>query len=231
MADYSYPPNEILSQVYATDENIAVRAAGDFGVLCPAWQQLAFGTDGVFSSDDLFALTSASVDFVAAGVHPQHVMCLEQPTTVYKGQATIAAVDTVDTNSVTLRRLGKGSAGGSPFSPTGGLTSVQFRIVTLDPQIEEETFILNRRFAIDPNTPGRQPSDMNDLRDLRYACVMGVLSKRYQAETREERGDFAAKAKRCREELEEVYARLTITWSSSTLGQNTTQWFSTRIVR
>ena len=34
-----------LAIVYATDENLAIRASGDFAVLCPDWQKLAYGTD------------------------------------------------------------------------------------------------------------------------------------------------------------------------------------------
>ena len=36
------------SPVYCTDEDLAVRAGGDWFLLCPAWQQMAAGTDGVF---------------------------------------------------------------------------------------------------------------------------------------------------------------------------------------
>ena len=35
--------------VYCSDEDILVYAGGDFALLCPAWQQMATGNDGVFA--------------------------------------------------------------------------------------------------------------------------------------------------------------------------------------
>ena len=36
--------------VYATDEDILVRASGDFMTLAPSWQCMAKGTDGFFAT-------------------------------------------------------------------------------------------------------------------------------------------------------------------------------------
>ena len=69
--------------------------------------------------------------------------------------------------------------------PVRGATGVEFLIATLDPQVEEASFDLNRRFWIDPNIAGRTPGDVYDLRDLRQACVLTVLAQRYASETRE----------------------------------------------
>ena len=38
-----WPSRPTLDRVYATDENIAIRRSGDFAVLCPDWQKLAYG--------------------------------------------------------------------------------------------------------------------------------------------------------------------------------------------
>jgi hypothetical protein len=225
-------PVEVLTAVYAADENLAVRAAGDFTVLCPEWQQLAAGADGVISSGDLWTLTSATANFTAGGVRAQHVVLLSAPKSAFRGGGQLLAVDSVPSaGSVTLRRLGGATGVGQPPSPPGGLTGVQFLIATLDPQIEEESFSLNQIYAIDPDRPGRRPLDTADLRVLRWACVLGVLFKRYMAESREERGDFPMKARLIKDELDDVYDRLTVRWTTATIGQDTTNRFTTRLVR
>ena len=221
----------VLSTVYATDENLAIRAAGDYAVLCPEWQKLAGAVDGAFAPGDPWTLASASTDFAAAGVAPQNVVLLRGPKPAFKGGGELLAVDSAAAGSVTLRRLGLPAGAGLPPATAAGLSGVDFWIASFGPQIEEESFILNRRFAIDPATPGRQPADLNDLRDLRYACVLGVLYKRYATEVRTPGSDFALKAAAIREELGEVYARLTLRWSAATVGQDATNWFSTRLVR
>jgi len=200
-------------------------------VLCPQWQTIASSTDGAFDPSDLWTLTSATIDFSAAGVQPQMVVQLQKPSSTYKGTGQFLTVDTVAGNSLGLRRLGAASQQGSPPGPVGGLTGIQFLIATLNPQIEEESFIINREWNIDPTLPGRQPGDVGDLRDLRYACVLGVLFKRYMAETREDRGDFNLKAKSFYQELSEVKARLTVRWAAAPAGSEYTNRFNTRLAR
>ncbi len=229
----SYPPAmEVLSAVYCNDEDIAIRAGGDFGVLCPEWQQLASGTDGSFASTDLWTLNSATADFVQGGVYQQCVILLSGPKPNFKGAGQLLAVDVVQSSgAVTLRRLGGASHAGQPPSPIGGLSGVTFAINSLGPQIEAETFILNQRFSIDPTIPGRSPPDIYDLRVLRYACMLGVLWKRYATETRAKNADFEGKAIAVKQELSEVYDQLTIRWAAATIGQDLTNWFTTRIGR
>ena len=67
--------------VYCTDEDILVRAGGDFIMLCPPWQQMAAGTDGVFAPGTPWVLNSASVNFAANGVSPNQVAWLTAPAT------------------------------------------------------------------------------------------------------------------------------------------------------
>jgi hypothetical protein len=220
-----------LSTVYATDEKIAIRASGDFSMLCPDWQKLAHGTDGAFVAGAPWVLTSQSVDFAAAGVTSQHVVLLRKPSTVFKGSGELLAVDSATHSGVTLRRLGSALYLGQPPGPAEGLIGVEFLIATLDPQTEEASFELNRRFWIDPNIGGRTPGDIYDLRDLRQACVLTVLVQRYAAETRGNQGDFALKLIQIRQELSEVLARLTLRWGTSGTDSQSTNWFSTRIVR
>jgi hypothetical protein len=220
-----------LTTVYATDENIAVRASGDFAMLCPDWQKLAFGTDGTFAAGSPWVLTSASVNFTAAGVSAQHVVLLSKPSTAFKGSGELLAVQSATDNAITLRRLGGSLNAGQPPAQAAGLTGVEFLIATLDPQIEEASFDLNRRFLIDPNLAGRTPSDIYDLRDLRQACVLTVLAQRYAAEVRGSQGDFALKLAQVRQELSEVLPRLQLRWGPSGLDTPSTNWFSTRLVR
>jgi hypothetical protein len=220
-----------LTTVYATDENIAIRASGDFAVLCPDWQKLAYGTDGAFGPGAPWVLTSASVGFAAAGVSAQHIVRLTKPSTAFKGSGELLAVDSATGSAITLRRLGGALNAGQPPAPAAGLSGVEFLIATLDPQIEEASFDLNRRFMIDPNVAGRSPSDIYDLRDLRQACVLAVLVQRYAAEVRGNQGDFALKLTQVRQELGEVLARLELRWGPSGSDALSTNWFSTRLVR
>jgi hypothetical protein len=229
------PPPAQLATVYATDENIAVRASGDFPILCPDWQKLAYGADGVFAAGSPWVLTSPSVVFDAAGVTSQHVVLLKKPNTAFKGSGELLAVDSASNGSVTLRRLGANLNQGQPPAPAGpgapGLSGVEFLIATLDPQIEEASFDLNRRYSIDPRIGGRTPADVYDLRDLRQACVLSVLAQRYAAETRGNQGDFALKLAQVKQELGEVLARIQLRWSTSGADCHSTNRFTTRIVR
>ncbi len=220
-----------LTTVYATDENIAIRAGGDFSMLCPDWQKLAYGSDGAFAAGSPWVLSSPSVDFLAAGVTQQHVVLLRKPNTVFKGGGELLAVDSASDSGVVLRRLGAALSVGQSPAPAAGLTGVEFLIATFDPQIEEASFDLNRRYWIDPNIPGRTPADVYDLRDLRQACVLTVLSQRYASETRGSEGDFALKLTQIKQELSEVLARLQLRWGTSGSDTQATNWFCTRIVR
>lgn len=220
-----------LSVTYATDENIAVRASGDFAMLCPDWQKLASGADGVFTAASPWLLTSASVNYASAGIASGHVILLRKPASLFKGSGELLAVDSASGQGVVLRRLGAACNTGQPPAPPAGAAGVEFSIATLDPQIEEASFDLNRRFGIDPNVAGRTPADVYDLRDLRQACVLTVLAQRYAAETRGNQGDFALKLSQIRQELSEVLARLTLRWGQSGSDERSTNWFCTRVVR
>jgi hypothetical protein len=219
-----------LTTLYADDEDVAVHAPGDFAVLAPAWQKVAQGVDGVFSPGPSWTLTSAATDFEAAGARPGHVVQLRKPTSVFKGTGELFAVAGAAGGSLTIRRIGMAATLGSPPAPASGLSGVEFLIATLGPQIEEASFDLNRRFAIDPFIPGRTPSDLRDVRELRRACVLSVLIRRYAAESRGAEGDFAQKFRQAESELAETLARLEIRWGSLA-DRPSSSFFSTRIVR
>jgi len=219
-----------LSIVYACDEDVAVRATGDFAVLTPAWQKTAFGTDGVFSPEAPWTLTSATVDFEEAGVTPGHVVSLRKPSSLFKGAGELLAVTSTSGKNLTLRRIGARAGAGAPPSPAAGVSGVEFMIATMGPQIEEASFDLNRRFNIDPRVPGRSPDALYDRRELRAACVLTVLAQRYSAEIRGGEGDFPLKLRRINTELSETLARLDVRWSAARAGRETSM-FSTRITR
>lgn len=221
---------ERLSVVYANDEDVAIRATGDFAVLIPAWQKVAFGTDGAFASGEPWALTSASLDFEAAGVKSGHVISLRKPSSLFKGTGELLAVASAVGNRLVLRRIGARAGEGAPPAPAAGVSGVEFQIATLFPQIEEASFDLNRRFNIDPRVPGRSPDALHDRRDLRAACVLAVLAQRYAAETRGAEGDFPLKLKQITSELSETLARIEVRWRTATAGRETSM-FSTRISR
>lgn len=222
-------PSDPLSVVYATDEHLAIRAAGDFRALAPDWQTLAQGADGSFDPGSPWTLSSASVDFEAAGVGPGCVVELSGPRAVFRGSGLLFAAEAAAGGSLTLRPIGR-AAGSSPI-PAEGLAGVTFAVPSLGPQVEEASWDLNRRFAIDARTPGRTPLDLLDLRDLRTACVLSVLIARYAGESRAKDGDFRRKAELYRAELSEVLARLTVRWLPTTPGGRRSGRFTTRLER
>ena len=216
---------------YATDEDIAVRAGGDFVTLCPNWQQMAAGTDGVFANGAPWILTSTSVNFAANNVQPNQVVQLSAPKANFPGSGMLLAIDSVSGNALVLRRLHKDLNVGQPPAPSAGLTSVTFTINTLDPQTEEASFDIKRRYGIDENIIDRGSSWIYDLRDLRMATVLSVLVDRYTAEVRSERGDFALKLKRCQRQLDDVLSRVQVRWGPQGNGAEPTTLFSCKLSR
>lgn len=207
------PPQ--TAPVYCTDEDLLVHAGGDFAILCPPWQQMAIGTDGVFVSGSPWVLTSASVDFQANAVAPNQVVWLTAPKAQYPGGGHFLAIDSVSGNSLTLRRPYKGLNVGQPPAPAAGLTAVAFAISTLDPQIEEASYDLKQRYAIDDNPVQglyRSSAWIYDLQVLRVATVYTVLLERYTQETRTDRGDFEKKVVRFKSKLQDALARVQIRW-------------------
>ena len=204
---------------YASDETISIHAMGDFATLCPQWQVLASGVDGVFAAGAPWVLTSASVNFQAQGVAAQNVVVLTAPKANFPGGGHLFAVDAVSGTSVTLRRVGQPLNFGQPPAPSGGLTAVAFSIPTLGPQIDESTYRLKDRFALDESifyrSSGWVYQGVEDLyRVFRDATVFSVLADCYESQMRDqtENGDFARKARRYKQRLEEAIVRLQVRW-------------------
>lgn len=225
---------EQTTPVYCTDEDLLVYSTGDFGILCPPWQQMAYGTDGVFAVNAPWVLTSASVNFGSNGVTPNQVVWLTTPKQNFPGGGHFLAIDSVSGNSITIRRPHKDLFVGQPPAPIAGLAAVTFTISTLDPQIEEVSFDLKRRFMIDDTIGGsfyRSSTWVYDLRDLRVATILSVLYSRYTQETRTDRGDFAIKFKRIRQELDDVLARAQVRWGPFGDSAESSSIFSQKLSR
>jgi hypothetical protein len=226
--------------VYATDEDIALRASTDFVALCPRDQLLASGVDGVFASTDRWTLTSASVDFAAFGLMPGQVVRLTKPTSVFGANGELFAIQTVATGAITLRRNGELPGVGQPASPSGGLSQVEFTVRTLGPQIQLASYDIDRRFGIDDAIAGRRSLDLLDPRQLREAVVLTVLYKQYLDQGRQFAGSssapddlYSAKSRIAKAELDEVLDRLTLRWNEADVASRSieTTRFSTRISR
>jgi hypothetical protein len=216
---------------YATDEDIIVRAGGDFGTLCPSWQVMAAGNDGAFAAGAPWTLSSASVDFLGNGVLPNHVVWLKGPQNVYPGGGQFLAIDSVTTGSVVLRRVHKDLNVGAPPAPAAGLTSVTFVINTLDPQTEEATYQIKQQFSIDENMPQRTSAWLYDVRQFRVATILTVLQARYTQEARGDRGDFPRKIALLKSDLSDCVAKLSIRWGPLGDSAGPTNLFSNRIFR
>jgi len=227
-----------LATVYATDEHLAIRAAGDFNTLAPEDQAIASGTDGVISSGDLWTLSSTAVNFETQGLAVGNVIVLKHNTnrTAYGPSGDRFAVDSVSGSSVTLRRLGQPSGVGQPAAPVGGLSSIIFSALTFYPQIEDQSWQINRRYGIDENSLiAKRPADLADQRDLRTLCVLMVLHSLYVAKARGGNANGAEwwqKAKAIKDELDIVEARISIRWGAQDAPtRNSSTMFSGRIGR
>lgn len=217
--------------LYATDEDILVRAGGDFAILCPPWQTMAAGTDGVFANGAPWVLTSVAVNFETNGVAANQVVQLTAPAANFKGGGQFLAIDSVSGHSVTLRRPYKDLGVGQPPAPAAGLSGVAFAINTLGPQIDEASFDLKMRYSIDEGLSLRASGWVRDLRVLRTATVLSVLLDRYTQETRTDRGDFDKKVGRVRQQLAGVLDRLQIDWGPRGSITPPTTSFGARLTR
>src|SRR5437762_9727881 len=125
----------MLTTIYATDEDIAIRASSDFLLLCPRDQKLASGTDGMFASSGRWTLTSPTVDLASCGIAAGNVVQLLGPSAYFKVPGETLVVATVATGALGLRRKGEAAGIGQPPGPPTGLSGVEFIVATLAPQI------------------------------------------------------------------------------------------------
>lgn len=221
--------------VYATDEDIALRASADFALLCPRDQKLAYGADGSFNPADRWTLLSTTVNFAAQGVAPGMLLLLTAPVGTFKPPGEALVVVSATAGSVTLRRKGQPAGVGQPPSPAAGLTGVEFTAPSLVPQIARAGEDLNRRYGIDDLLAGRRSGDLADPKEIRDAVVLTVLHRQYLDMSREAGSGpdiFAAKAGPIKAELDDLLARVVVRWNSlGGLAEPSTSRFSTRLAR
>ena len=222
---------ELTSPVYCTDEDVAVRAGGDFITLCPSWQQMASGGDGYFAAGSPWVLHSTLTNFATNGVAPNQVVWLSGPKSNYPGGGQLLAIDSVSGSSIILRRLYKDLNVGQPPSPATGLTNVVFAINTLDPQSVEASFDIKRRYGIDENIADRGSGWIYDLQDLRMATVLTVLLERYSQEARGDKGDFPRKIGYTKAALSQVLDRVQVRWGPQGNSAEPTTLFSCKLSR
>lgn len=203
-----------VTTVYCTDEDLAVRASGDFPILCPPWQGMASGSDGMVDSGDLWTLSSPTVDFSAAGLVAGHVVKLTHRTISRYGSGWLYAVSSASSSGVTLRNVGMNPNVGVPPAPIGGMTSIVFEVPTLAPQIEEVSYRINRDYRIEDALvdADREVADLYDVRELRELCVLMVLHQRYTIENRSEGSDYKAKIDLLQKEIDELSPRIRLRW-------------------
>lgn len=220
-----------LAIVYCSDEYICSLIPGDFAALVPKDQVVAYGTDGVFSSGDLWTLSSATVNFQNQGVKVGHVVQLIGPPATFSGSGTKLAVGAVSGSTVTLRRIARPDTIGQPPSPIGGLTGVSFKVVTFDPQIEDVCYEINNKFGIDPNFMLSAPPQIYDLRQLQRAAAITVIVRAYRTDTRSKDGDFSLKLYRFENELSNALGLVQVRWNQLNLNPPTNNRFNTRLSR
>ncbi len=215
----------------ATDEDIAVRAGGDYLTLVPPWQTTAAATDGFFDANLPWILNSTLVDFEAQGVAPNQVVLLTDPKSQFPGGGQLLAIDSVSGTQCTLRRVHQDLGVGQPPAPIVGLTGVKFLVPTLLPQIEEASFDIKTRFGVDETIFSRSSAYIFAIRELRTATVLTVLFDRYTFENRVRQGDFADKVVRVKQELQRALDRVQIRWGAQGSSNEPSSIFSTKICR
>lgn len=225
------PPPSKLTTVYATDEDFASLCGADFQVLAGRWLKFASGADGVFASNDLWTLNSASNNFTTQGLAANMVCQLTGPTSAFKGSGDLLAIETVATNAITLRRLGQALAIGQPPSPAGGLTGVSFLVTTLTNLLEDTSYLLNERFSVDPALPNRTPGDIYDIRIMRLLTVYKVALRQYVNMNRAKAGDFQDKIDYYREAYQSELAAAVLRWGTAGRNQQSTTTFGTKLSR
>lgn len=221
---------------WCTDEDIAVRCGPDFTVLLPNSQILAEASDGVFASGDRWAMTSATTNFetqlpASWGLTPSragYVLWLKKPSANYQAGGQLLAIYSATGTSLALRRIGMADGAGQPPGPAAGLTGIGFQVATFAPQIDEITYAINQQFNI--GLPGRNPTDLADVRPLRRLCVAMVLLDRYSDESRASTGDYAAKTDSLKSEISDLRGQLTLRWGNRPSSE-ATNIFSTRTQR
>lgn len=219
-----------LSDWYATDEDVASIAGGDFAAIVPRDVVAAYGTDGVITSGSPWVLTSVSNNFETQGVKSNMVIQLLEASSGITGSGFLLAVDSVSGGTLTMRRLGQDAGWGFPPLPAGA-TAIEFMVATLANQLEDVAFKLHEKYGMDPAIVNRRPSDVYDLRVFRRLTVYDVVRRQYISLNRTKAGDFKDKIDHYTTEFQADLNQVIVRWGPTGQQQQPTTRFSTRLAR
>jgi hypothetical protein len=168
-------PAAPFAATFATDEDCLARRSADFHLIVPDWQRAAFGVDGQMTS---WALSSASCNFVAAGLGPGSVLCLTLPAVTAWRESLVYVSGTVGSpNTATLRRMGMAAgAGAVPVLPS---SPVRFFAPTALPQLLAATRQLCLRFGFADVTTPDEPDLLRDVCAL--MAILDLLGTAHRA--------------------------------------------------
>jgi hypothetical protein len=216
----------VSNNAYATDEDIALIAPADVGLVFPADQVIAGAADGSFDPSDRWTLLSATVNFLEAGLAPGHVVRLVGPPERFRTPGLLLGISAVASGAVTLRRIGMGAGSGAPISPPEGLSGVEFIASTLGPQLDRGSRELDRILGLDPADPIPPADSAGALRD---AVVRLVLARRYAMIAGGGDDALRSRAGLLRAEFDDLARRLTL--GGNLLDPAQAPRYGTRLVR
>lgn len=153
-------------------------------------QVLSQGSDGVKNG---VTFSSATATFNDSGVAAGHVVHLRDSGGAVEGCYEIVSVDSQ--TQLTLSVVRAQSDGAAIALPTG--EQPNYVVTSYDPQIEEASDMLLRRFGIkEEGSESVSVEDIMDVRALRLVCVYSVLAMLYSgmAEWGDGTTDFWTKA-------------------------------------
>lgn len=210
-----------------SDEDLAVWDPGDFANLAPRSQIVAAGTDGVFAALTPWVLSSASSAFATAGVAAGSIVALTKPQASFQQGNNLFGVDAATASTVTLRRIGMSAGFGAPPG-AGGLTGVEFRVLTFAPQIALSSADVRRQYRLGV-TPDRDLAALAESgEELRQLATLTTLRRAYLVAAKGPDGDYKAKLALVSEALSRVEAKLSLTWGASGDAAPPTNLFSMR---
>lgn len=203
--------------VWCTDEDVACAIPADYANACPRWQVKAAGADGAFLAAAPWVLTSATVDFEAAGVAANDVVALTKPAASFlTAGGDLFAVDSVSGFTVTLRRPGFYLGEGAPPAPAAGLTGVAFAVKTYRRQIDDQCYRIAKKYGIDDAKPEKAAARLYDPRSLRDLAAYSVALWALTNAEKTAAGDVAERLKLVRSVVEDLERRA-VEWGR--LGQ------------
>ena len=143
-------PSRIIMIVYATDEDIALRASADFAALCPRDQVLASGSDGVFVASDPWTLTLGLGRFRRLRPGAGAGGPADQADDLLRGRtASCSRSRPSRPGAITLRRKGQAAGVGQPPAPRAGWPASSSPSGRSARRSRLASYDLDRRFGID----------------------------------------------------------------------------------